>query len=164
MNETSFTYYQSPIGLLRIAGTEHYISEVSFVDKGDTITPAFGHNPLLQECIEELIEYFNGKRRAFEIPVHQQGTVFQNKVWGELLNINYGKTISYMMLAKKLGDPNCIRAAASSNGKNHICIIVPCHRVVGSNQQLVGYAGGLWRKKWLLELENKVANGVQTLF
>jgi methylated-DNA-[protein]-cysteine S-methyltransferase len=119
---------------------------------------------LLNQCVEELIEYFNGKRLTFDIPVHQKGTEFQNKVWSELINIRYGKTISYMELAKRLGDPNCIRAAANSNGKNQICVIVPCHRVIGSNHTLVGYAGGLWRKKWLLDLENKVANGVQTLF
>jgi methylated-DNA-[protein]-cysteine S-methyltransferase len=160
----AFTYYNSPIGLIKIGGTETYINEVTFLDEGSDIVNSFGTNPLLLRCIEELIEYFNGKRLSFDIPVFQKGTEFQTKVWGELLNINYGKTISYMTLAKKLGDPNCIRAAASSNGKNNICIIVPCHRVIGSNQSLVGYAGGLWRKKWLLEHENKVANGVQTLF
>lgn len=160
----AFTYYNSPVGLIKIGGTETYINEVTFLDEGSDIVNSLGTNPLLLRCIEELIEYFNGKRLSFDIPVFQKGTEFQTKVWGELLNINYGKTISYMTLAKKLGDPNCIRAAASSNGKNNICIIVPCHRVIGSNQSLVGYAGGLWRKKWLLEHENKVANGVQTLF
>ncbi|MCW3112776.1 MAG: methylated-DNA--[protein]-cysteine S-methyltransferase [Segetibacter sp.] len=160
----AFTYYNSPVGLIKIGGTETYINEVTFLDEGSDRVNSFGTNPLLLRCIEELIEYFNGKRLSFDIPVFQKGTEFQTKVWGELLNINYGKTISYMTLAKKLGDPNCIRAAASSNGKNNICIIVPCHRVIGSNQSLVGYAGGLWRKKWLLEHENKVANGVQTLF
>jgi methylated-DNA-[protein]-cysteine S-methyltransferase len=160
----AFTYYNSPIGLIKIGGTETYINEVTFLDEGSDRVNSFGTHPLLLRCIEELIEYFNGKRLSFDIPVFQKGTEFQTKVWGELLNINYGKTISYMTLAKKLGDRNCIRAAASSNGKNNICIIVPCHRVIGSNQSLVGYAGGLWRKKWLLEHENKVANGVQTLF
>lgn len=111
-----------------------------------------------------MIEYFNGKRLSFDIPIYQKGTDFQTKVWSQLLNINFGTTISYMTLAKRLGDPNCIRAAASCNGKNQICIIVPCHRVIGTNQSLVGYAGGLQRKRWLLEHENKIANGVQTLF
>jgi methylated-DNA-[protein]-cysteine S-methyltransferase len=164
MNEACFTYYESPVGLLKIAATERYISEISFVDHPKEFVSSTGFNALLQQCVEELIEYFNGKRLSFDIPVYQKGTEFQTKVWAELLNINYGKTISYLALAKRLGDPGCIRAAAASNGKNKIAIIVPCHRVIGSNQSLVGYAGGLWRKKWLLGLENKVAHGVQTLF
>ncbi|GEO07764.1 methylated-DNA--[protein]-cysteine S-methyltransferase [Segetibacter aerophilus] len=164
MSEINFTYYQSPLGLLKVAGTEHYITEISFIDEQNTPVNTTSDHPLLHQCIEELIEYFNGKRLSFDMPVHQKGTDFQSKVWGELLNIEFGKTISYMTLAKRLGDPNCIRAAAASNGKNHVCIVVPCHRVIGSNQSLVGYAGGLWRKKWLLDHENKFANGVQTLF
>jgi methylated-DNA-[protein]-cysteine S-methyltransferase len=164
MTETTFTYYKSPIGVLKISGTANYISEVTFLDDADDYVTSGSYHPLLNQCVEELIQYFNGKRLSFDIPVHQQGTEFQSKVWGELINIKYGKTISYMDLAKRLGDPNCIRAAAGSNGKNQICIIVPCHRVIGSNQSLVGYAGGLWRKQWLLNHENKFANGVQTLF
>lgn len=164
MNEVNYTYYQSPVGLLKVGGTESYINQISFIDSRDEYVEPTGNSPLLNQCVEQLIEYFNGNRLTFDIPVYQKGTDFQTKVWSELLNINFGKTISYMTLAKRLGDPNCIRAAASSNGKNHICIIVPCHRVIGSNQQLTGYAGGLWRKRWLLEHENKIANGVQTLF
>ena len=164
MNELQFTYYKSPVGILKIGGTENYISEVTFVDSPVEYIQSSRNIPLLNECAEELIEYFNGKRVSFTIPVYQKGTDFQMKVWNELLNINFGKTISYLTLAKRLGDPNCIRAAAAGNGKNQISIIVPCHRVIGSNQQLVGYAGGLWRKRWLLEHENKFANGVQTLF
>ena len=164
MNDTSFTYYKSPVGLLKVAGTEHYINEISFIDDQNNLENPATYHPLLHQCVEQLIEYFNGKRFSFDIPVYQKGTDFQTRVWGELLNIQCGRTISYMTLAKRLGDPNCIRAAASSNGKNNICIIVPCHRVIGSNQSLVGYIGGLWRKKWLLDHENKIANGVQTLF
>jgi methylated-DNA-[protein]-cysteine S-methyltransferase len=159
-----YTYYKSPIGLLKIAGSENFIDEVSFADKEEDRQQAENPSPLLHQCVEQMIEYFNGRRRLFEIPVHQRGTQFQEKVWGELLNINYGRTITYMDLAKRLGDPKVIRAAASTNGKNNICLIVPCHRVVGSNTSLVGYSGGLWRKKWLLQHENKIANGVQTLF
>ncbi len=161
---TISTYYQSPLGPMRISGTDTYISEIRFVDDKEEIIKNVQLNDLLQQCVEELIQYFNGNRKTFDIPVHQKGTDFQNRVWSELLNINFGKTISYMTLAKKLGDPNCIRAAASSNGKNKIAIVVPCHRVIGSNQSLVGYAGGIKRKKWLLDHENKIANGVQTLF
>ncbi|CAA9531340.1 MAG: Methylated-DNA--protein-cysteine methyltransferase [uncultured Segetibacter sp.] len=164
MSNINYTYYKSPVGILKIAGTENYISQITFIDNDNEYIQPSGNTPLLNECVEELIEYFNGKRLSFNIPIYQKGTDFQTKVWSELLNINFGKTISYMTLAKRLGNPNCIRAAAAGNGKNSICIIVPCHRVIGSNLQLVGYAGGLWRKRWLLEHENKVENGVQTLF
>ena len=164
INPVSYTYYQSPAGLLKIGGTENYISQIFFIDSNEEYIAPYGNNSLLTKCVEELIEYFNGKRLSFDILIYQKGTDFQTKVWSELLNINFGSTISYMTLAKRLGDPNCIRAAASGNGKNQICIIVPCHRVIGTNQSLVGYAGGLQRKRWLLEHENKIANGVQTLF
>jgi methylated-DNA-[protein]-cysteine S-methyltransferase len=164
MNPLYYTYYQSPVGLIKIGSTETVINEVHFVDDSSHITQQEEQSHLLQQCVEQLIEYFNGQRRVFDLPVYQVGTTFQSKVWSELLNIVFGKTISYLDLAKRLGDPKVIRAAASTNGKNNICIIVPCHRVVGSNNSLVGYAGGLKRKKWLLEHENKIANGVQTLF
>ncbi len=118
----------------------------------------------MHQCTEELIEFFNGKRKNFDIPVHQHGTVFQQNVWAELLNIPFGKTISYLDLAKQLGDAKAIRAVASTNGRNKICIIIPCHRVIGSDKSLVGYAGGLWRKKWLLQHEFRILHGVQTLF
>lgn len=167
MPESFTTYYQSPVGLLRISGTEHYISELRFIDNTDTLSVNTAQQqlpPLAIQAIEQLIQYFHGNRRAFEFPVYQQGTGFQEKVWHELMNIPYGKTISYLELARRLGDPKVIRAAASANGKNNIAIIVPCHRVIGSNNELVGYGGGLWRKRWLLEHETKIAHGVQTLF
>ncbi len=165
---TSYTtYYQSPLGAIRVSGTEHYISEMSFEDAGNERTHSGDTTQmpgLLIEAVEQLIQYFHGDRRIFDLPINQEGTAFQQKVWHELLNIPYGKTISYLELSRRLGDPKVIRAAASANGKNNICIIVPCHRVIGSKRDLVGYAGGLSRKRWLLELENKIANGVQTLF
>lgn len=164
MNATYQTYYQSPVGLLKIGATDHVINQVLFVNENEEITPVRELSTLLQQCIEQLIEYFNGARQVFDLPVYQEGTPFQNRVWSELLNIKFGRTISYLDLAKRLGDPKVIRAAASSNGKNNICIIVPCHRVVGTNNSLVGYSGGLPRKKWLLNHENKIVNGVQTLF
>ena len=164
MNATYQTYYQSPVGLLKIGATDHVINQVLFVNENEEITPVRELSTLLQQCIEQLIEYFNGARQVFDLPVYQEGTPFQNSVWSELLNIKFGRTISYLDLAKRLGDPKVIRAAASSNGKNNICIIVPCHRVVGTNNSLVGYSGGLPRKKWLLNHENKIVNGVQTLF
>lgn len=115
-------------------------------------------------CIEQLIQYFNGQRRQFELPLNQSGTPFQQGIWSELQQIPFAKTISYLELARRIGDTKATRAVANANGKNNIAVIVPCHRVIGSNKELVGYAGGLWRKKWLLEHEAKVAYGVQTLF
>lgn len=159
------TFYQSPIGVLRIRGTEQFIQEIHFVDNDDELQ---GESPVLPamaiQCIEQLIEYFQGMRRIFDFPVSQAGTPFQQKVWYELMNIPFGRTVSYLELSRRLGDPKAIRAAASANGKNQLAIVVPCHRVVGSKNDLVGYMGGLWRKKWLLDLEVRVAHGVQTLF
>ena len=166
MAQTTSTYYQSPLGLLRISGTDHFISEVHFMHDGETVqnTSPPQPGPLVIQCVEELIQYFHGQRKQFEVPVHQEGTEFQHKVWNELLAISYGKTISYFELSRRIGDVKAIRAAASANGRNNIAIIVPCHRVIGSDQTLVGYGGGLWRKKWLLQHEARQEHGVQTLF
>jgi methylated-DNA-[protein]-cysteine S-methyltransferase len=165
MSELYTTYYHSPVGVLRISGTDDYISEVHFYD---TSTKLGGKNknmpPLMIQCIEQLIQYFNGQRRQFELPLNQPGTAFQQSVWSELVGIPFGKTISYLELARKTGDTKATRAVASANGKNNIAIIVPCHRVIGANRDLVGYGGGLWRKKWLLDHELKIAHGVRTLF
>lgn len=165
MADNYSTYYHSPIGLLKISGTDDYISEVTFHDT--TQKPNVNNKqmpPMLIQCAEQLIEYFNGERRQFELPLHQLGTPFQQEVWNELVVIPFGKTISYLELARRTGDTKATRAVANANGKNNIAIIVPCHRVIGSNRDLTGYAGGLWRKKWLLEHEAKYAYGVQTLF
>ena len=164
MSELHYTYYESPIGLLKIGGTEQFIGELTFVDNQDQLTYGVpGVTEVMHECTEQLIEYFHGSRQKFDVPVNQEGTEFQIRVWKELLEIPYGKTISYMDMAKRLGDPKVIRAAAAANGKNPITIIVPCHRVIGSDRSLVGYSGGMWRKKWLLQHEFKIAHGVQTL-
>jgi methylated-DNA-[protein]-cysteine S-methyltransferase len=159
------TYYHSPVGLLKISGTEHYISEVTFHDTSQK-EPVNSRElpPMLIQCIEQLIQYFHGQRRLFEFPIHQEGTAFQQQVWSELMTIQFGRTISYIELARKIGDPKATRAVAHANGKNNVAIVVPCHRVIGANKALVGYGGGLWRKKWLLEHEMKIAYGVQTLF
>jgi len=167
MHESFTTYYQSPVGLLQIEGTDHFISKVHFIDEQEEVTAGTDTNslpPMAIQVVEQLIEYFQGQRRFFELPISQEGTPFQQKVWAELMNIPFGKTISYLELSHRLGDPKVIRAAAAANGKNNVAIIVPCHRVIGANNQLVGYAGGLPRKKWLLQHENKIAHGVQTLF
>lgn len=165
MVEPYSTYYHSPVGLLKISGTNEYISEVSFHDNTQKVPPRKKNMPpLIIQCIEQLIQYFNGQRRQFELPINQPGTPFQQEVWSELMLIPFGKTISYLELARRTGDTKASRAVASANGRNHVVIIVPCHRVIGSNKELIGYGGGLWRKKWLLEHEAKVAYGVQTLF
>lgn len=151
--------------MLKISGTDDYISEVTF---HDNVQKPEGRKrqlpPMLINCVEQLIQYFNGQRRQFELPLNQPGTSFQQSVWNELVLIPFGKTISYLDLARKTGDSKATRAVANANGRNNIAIIVPCHRVIGSNRELTGYAGGLWRKKWLLEHEMKIAWGVQTLF
>jgi methylated-DNA-[protein]-cysteine S-methyltransferase len=159
------TYYHSPVGLLKIAGTENFICEVSFHDTSQkSQANKKDMPPMLIQCIEQLIQYFQGERRIFEFPISQQGTSFQQEVWSHLMTIPYGRTINYLQLAIKTGDPKATRAVANANGRNNVCIIVPCHRVIGSNKELIGYSGGLWRKKWLLEHEMKIAYGVQTLF
>jgi len=119
---------------------------------------------MIHFCTEQLIEFFAGRRKTFDIPIHQEGTLFQQKVWNELLHVPFGKTLSYIELAKKIGDAKATRAVAAANGKNKISIIVPCHRIIGSDKSLIGYSGGMWRKKWLLQHEFRVTHGIQVLF
>ncbi len=164
-------YYQSPIGALEIRSNGNAISDVLFVNswKGAKINEeelnfTSPKSPVIKTCIKQLDEYFAGKRTEFTIHTSQVGTPFQQSVWAELCRIPYGRTISYLELSKRIGNVKAIRAVGTANGNNSICIIVPCHRVIGSNGELVGYGGDLWRKKWLLEHEGKIANGVQTLF
>ena len=138
MSDTT-TYYHSPVGILKISGTEKYISEVTFKEKEETASEHL--SPMLINCVEQLIQYFNGERRQFDFPMNQSGTAFQQDVWNHLLSIPFGRTISYMDLAKMTGDTKATRAVANANGKNNIAIVVPCHRVIGSNRELTGYAG-----------------------
>ena len=113
----------------------------------------FDNDPTIERAVEQLSEYMNGERETFDLPLAPTGTDFQKKVWNELMNIPFGTTISYLELAKRLGDEKVIRAAASANGKNPIPIVIPCHRVIGSDGSLTGYAGGLDKKRWLLKHE-----------
>ena len=110
-------------------------------------------NALAQEAKAQILAYFKGTLKLFTLPLKTEGTDFQQKVWGELLNIPYGTTQSYGQLARKIGDVKSVRAVGTTNGKNRIAIIVPCHRVIGSDGSLTGYAGELWRKEWLLKHE-----------
>jgi methylated-DNA-[protein]-cysteine S-methyltransferase len=163
------TYCHSPLGLLLIESNGEALIKVHFTV--NDIQPAMPFGPtapvadaVLAACVQQLAEYFEGHRTVFELPLAPQGTPFQQKVWHLLLQIPYAKQVSYMDMAKKTGDVKAIRAAASANGKNPVGIIIPCHRVIGSNQSLTGYAGGLWRKNWLLQHEARFGRGVQTLF
>jgi methylated-DNA-[protein]-cysteine S-methyltransferase len=147
--ETAFI--KTPLGIAKITGDEQGIASISILEEG-TITKKIPKD--LKEAINQLQDYFNGKRTSFDFKLNPQGTEFQQKVWQALLDIPFGKTVSYMDITKKLGDVKAIRAVASANGKNPLWIVVPCHRVIGTDGSLTGYAGGLWRKKWLLEHEN----------
>ena len=160
--KTYTAFYSSPLGNLKIQCSDEHVQEVLFLNNEEEKYSSNEHQ-LLQTCIKQLDEYFSGQRKEFQLPLQQSGTGFQQKVWDLLLQIPYGKTISYNDLAKQYGDVKAIRAVASANGKNNLAIIVPCHRVIGTNQSLTGYAGGLWRKKWLLQHEAKHHLGVQQL-
>ncbi|WP_064965983.1 methylated-DNA--[protein]-cysteine S-methyltransferase [Tenacibaculum ovolyticum] len=166
MSNTQTTYYKTPIGTAKIVGNENGIQSVSVLDD-DFSTPLeitkTKNTPIcLQNCVTQLEEYFAGTRTVFDLKLNPQGTDFQQTVWNELLNISFGKSNTYLEQTKQIGDPKAIRAVASANGKNPIWIIIPCHRVIGSNGSLTGYAGGIWRKKWLLEHESGCKQ--QTLF
>lgn len=168
-NET--LYYKSPLGALCIRSEATNIIEVSFVNSGKRVSVneneikyENGQSSIINKCISQLDEYFAGKRFDFDLDLSQQGTPFQQSVWAALLKIKYGEKLSYLSFSKRLGNVKAIRAVGTANGKNNIAIIVPCHRVIGSNGSLVGYGGDLWRKQWLLEHEAKFGNGVQTLF
>src|SRR5438552_449987 len=137
--------------MLEIVSSHDVIFSILFYDKECTATAK--PHPTVKDCLRQLDEYFDGKRKNFQLHLQPTGTPFQLHVWDELLKIPYGKTISYTQLSRNIGDEKTIRAVASANGKNPICIVIPCHRVVGSNGDLVGYAGGLHRKEWLLGFE-----------
>jgi methylated-DNA-[protein]-cysteine S-methyltransferase len=152
-------FINTPLGTAKIKGNEEGITLISILQEGEISKTI----PLeLKDAVKQLNEYFKGERVSFTFEMKPKGTDFQKKVWKALLDIPYGKTISYQELALQLGDVKAIRAVATANGKNPLWIAVPCHRVIGSDGSLTGYAGGLWRKKWLLEHENPVKQ--QSLF
>jgi methylated-DNA-[protein]-cysteine S-methyltransferase len=142
---------KTPIGFIEVTGSDKGIRSVDFLDfKVRPNPPA----PCLKECIRELDEYFHGLRQVFDLKLDLLGSPFQLMVWNELLKIPYGQAISYQELARRTGNIKAFRAAGGANGQNPVTVIVPCHRVIGSNGRLVGYRGGLKRKKWLLEHEH----------
>lgn len=153
-------YVETPMGTAEIIGDNFGIVSISVIDdkiKASVIIPES-----LLDCTEQLREYFEGDRTAFTLKLNPKGTDFQKKVWEELLTIPFGTTTTYLKQTLALGNEKAIRAVAAANGKNPIWIIIPCHRVIGTNGSLTGYAGGLWRKKWLLEHENP--SGQTSLF
>lgn len=151
MNDIEIAYIKTPLGICKICGSIEGISEISILDEEVDISKSIPES--LKDCVIQLQEYFEGNRKEFQLKFNLIGTSFQKEVWQSLLNIPYGSTTTYLKQARLLGDEKAIRAVASANGKNPIGIILPCHRVVGSDGSLTGYASGIWRKKWLLEHE-----------
>ena len=151
------TTLKTPLGTAEIEGDENGISKISVSEEVLEISQKTPSE--LEDAVFQLREYFNGNLTQFNLKLNPSGTEFQQKVWKELAEIPFGKTLSYFQLSEKLGDPKAIRAVAAANGKNPLWIVVPCHRVIGSDGSLTGYAGGLWRKKWLLDHENPLKQG-----
>jgi methylated-DNA-[protein]-cysteine S-methyltransferase len=141
---------QSPVGIIEISGSINGIRSILFLDKEVDPMPV---PEFLQDCANQLNEYFAGKRKQFNLTLDPKGTEFQLKVWELLQRIPFGETISYLDLARMTGSQANTRAVGSANGKNKLNIVVPCHRVIGSNGKLTGYGGGLWRKEILLKFE-----------
>lgn len=165
MRQFSYNYLDSPLGKLEIRFDDEGIYGFHFVDDENTMKEPSTHtNPIVKEACSQLQKYFDGRLKEFNLRLQYRGTDFQNGVWKELMNVPFGKTLSYLQLARKLGDEKCIRAAASANGRNPFAIVVPCHRIIGTNGSLTGYAGGLRRKQWLLEHEAKVCGTYSSLF
>ena len=153
------SYYCSPIGTIEIIGNEQGLLALGFVPKEPPASlPA---SPAWKRAVQELDEYFRGKRTKFSLGLVLQGTEFQIEVWRRLLEIPYGETVSYSQVAEAMGRPKAVRAVGMANAVNKIGIVIPCHRVIGRDGGLTGYGGGLWRKEWLLAHERKYAKGVR---
>lgn len=158
MSDKYMIDYQSPIGIVEITGTEEGVYSVLFTERDILQYPLTESTPKsLIDCYQQLDLYFKGELETFSFPYIVEGTEFQKNVWNTLPSISYGKTGSYKDIAAAIGNEKAVRAVGSTNGKNKLCIVLPCHRIIGSNGSLTGYAGGLWRKEWLLEHENKHA-------
>lgn len=145
--------FNTKLGNICISENNNVITEIRFTKFNEEETYS---NKVLEECKNQLLEYFDGQRKYFDCKFSAKGTDFQKRVWNELLKIPYGKTISYKQLAEKIGSPNAYRAVANANRLNPIPIIIPCHRVIGSNGKMIGYASGLDKKIYLLKLEKAI--------
>ncbi|GAA0325569.1 methylated-DNA--[protein]-cysteine S-methyltransferase [Bacillus carboniphilus] len=154
MTKTHKLDYESPIGLIEITGTHEAITSILFSEESKKVNVLHDETPhVLRECYNQLDQYFKGERDTFTFPYHFSGTDFQKTVWEALTKISYAETGSYKDIAVSIGNEKAIRAVGSANGKNKLSIVIPCHRVIGSSGKLTGYAGGLWRKEWLLRHE-----------
>lgn len=151
-------YHESPIGLMKIEATDAGVSSIGFVE---SIDEQIIFNDHVEKCVQQLKDYFDGELKTFDLDLDLEGTTFQKTIWNLLLEIESGTTCSYMDIAKKYGDVKAIRAVGTTNGKNPISIVVPCHRVIGSDGSLTGYASGLQRKKWLLDHEKRMTGVYQ---
>ena len=172
----TITYYKTPVGELILGSYKNKLCLADWryrkmrtaidlrLQKHFETKYVIGNSKIIEETIKQLDAYFKKERTYFEIPLLFAGTDFQKKVWNSLINIPFGKTESYLGLSKKLGNEKAVRAVATANGANAISIIVPCHRIIGKNGDLVGYAGGIQAKKKLLELENAIKNNQLKLF
>ena len=156
--ETAFIH--TPLGIAKLEGDKSGLASITVLN--DDIPASTVIPELLEDVVYQLQEYFEGTRDSFSLKLSPNGTDFQKRVWDALQDIPYGKTISYLELSKTLGNVKAIRAVAAANGKNPLWIVIPCHRVIGSDGSLTGYAGGLHRKKWLLDHESPVKQ--QSLF
>lgn len=152
---------ETPVGVIEIVGTEKVIQSILFVEREVAQLPESDIPNVLRQCREELDAYFRGELMAFTFPTEQIGTTFQHDVWDALQTIPYAETASYRELAERVKRPAAVRAVGATNGRNKLSIVVPCHRVIGSNGKLTGYAGGLWRKEWLLQHEKQVTHQPQ---
>ena len=148
----SRAFYSSPVGWLEVRTGDRGLSAVIFRERKEGEETSIPRH--LQVCLKQLDEYFQGKRKEFHLDIDWQGTEFQKKVWMEVRKIPFGRTASYGEIARAIGNPGSVRAVGNANGKNRVPIIVPCHRVIGSDGKLVGFGGGLWRKEWLLRHES----------
>jgi methylated-DNA-[protein]-cysteine S-methyltransferase len=156
LNEPSYKQlYISPVGPLGILSNGSAITSIIFLNDNIIEPSECSHDAIIPQCIKQFDEYFEGTRQTFDIPLCAAGTEFQNKVWRKVSMIPYGETTSYRAIAVALGDPKLNRAVGLANGANPIPIIIPCHRVIGGDGSLTGYAGGLDRKKWLLNHEKR---------
>jgi methylated-DNA-[protein]-cysteine S-methyltransferase len=146
--------YETPIGVIEIVGTDEGIYSIMFSDQDKIVNDLQDETPkVVKDCFDQLDQYFKGIRKEFELPYILEGTAFQKSVWTALTTITYAQTGSYKDIAVLIGNEKAVRAVGSANGKNKLSIVIPCHRIVGSNGTLTGYAGGLWRKEWLLQHE-----------
>lgn len=155
-------YLATPIGLLNLRGSDAGLAAVTFLDEphGQAPTPTADVPECLREAHRQLAAYFAGELREFSLTYHfEKGTDFQRQVWAALLGVGYGRTASYLDLARQLGNPGAVRAVGAANGQNPLGIVLPCHRIIGAGGQLTGYAGGLHRKKWLLRHEQPTGQG-----